>query len=436
MGRGSRAPTVLKMNITILTFGSRGDVQPFLPLSLGLMSRGHKVILAAPARFKSLVEGHGITFFPLAGDPEELSRRLNNAGYNFFKLLKELMSHAVDIGAEMMRQTDEACCDADLIIHTFVHAVGAHTLAREKNIPDIHIQTFPVFTPTGDYPNISLPNLGNRFLNRLTHTTSLRITELTSFIGFEQVRRRAGSPKRKLYSPFKDSPPRLRTPILCAWSPSLIPPSNDWSPRVHVTGYYLFPYNDSYTPPSELKEFLEAGQPPVCISFGSMVNKNAERVDEIVRKSLKQTNNRGVILSGWGSVQQESTNDLLYLESAPHDWLLPKCKMLIHHGGAGTISAGLCAGIPQVVVPFMADQPFWGSRVYAVSVAPKPIRVNQLSVEKMVSAIAEAESKDILGRTQVIGREVRSEDGVMNAVMLIESYAIRPMDLFENQPIF
>lgn len=416
---------VLKMNITILTFGSRGDVQPFLPLSLGLMSRGHKVILAAPARFKSLVEEHGINFFPLAGDPEELSRRLNEAGYNFFKLIKELMSHAVDIGAEMMRQTEDACRDADLIIHTFAHAVGAHTLAREKNIPDIHIQTFPMFTPTGDYPNISLPNLGNRFLNRLTHTASLKITELTSSLGFDQVRRRAGLPKRKLYSPFKDSPPHLQTPILCAWSPSLIPPSSDWSPRVHVTGYYFFPYNGSYEPPNELKMFLESGKPPVCISFGSMVNKNVEKIDEIIRESLKQTDNRGIILSGWGSMKRESTNDLLYIESAPHDWLLPKCKMIVHHGGAGTTSSALHAGIPQVVVPFIADQPFWGSRVHAVGAAPKPIRINHLSVEKMVSAIAEAESKVILEHAQVIGQEIRSEDGVMNAVKLIETYTIK-----------
>jgi len=411
------------MNITILTFGSRGDVQPFLPLSLGLMSRGHNVILAAPVRFKSLVEEHGITFFPLAGDPEELSRRLNDAGYNFFKLMKELMSHAIDIGAEMMRQTDEACRDADLIIHTLAHAVGAHTLAREKNIPDIHIQTFPMFTPTGDYPNISLPNLRNRFLNRLTHTASLKITELTSSLGFEQVRRRAGLPKRKLYSPFKHSPPRPRTPILCAWSPSLIPPSSDWHPRVHVTGYYFFPYSDSYAPPNELEEFLVAGKPPVCVSFGSMVNKDAEKIDAIIRESLKQTNNRGIILSGWGSAKRESTSELLYLESAPHDWLLPKCKVLIHHGGAGTTSAALRAGIPQIVVPFMADQPFWGSRVHVVGVATKPIRVKRLSVEKMVNAIAKAESKNILERAQVTGQEIRSEDGVMNAVKLIESYA-------------
>ncbi|MCL4275014.1 MAG: glycosyltransferase [Anaerolineales bacterium] len=412
------------MNITILTFGSRGDVQPFLPLSLGLMSRGHNVTLAAPARFKDLIGEHGITFFPLPGDPEELSRRLNDAGYNFIRQVKELMSHAVDIGVEMLHQTEEACRDANLIIHTFAHAVGAHTLAREKNIPDIHIQTFPMFAPTGDYPNVTMPNLGNRFLNRLTHTLSMQITMLTSTIGFEQVRRRARLPKRTLYHPFKDDPPRLRTPILCAWSPSILPPSSDWSPRVHVTGYYFLPENKSYSPPPELDEFLKSGKPPVCVSFGSMVNKNAEKIDATIRESLKQTNNRGIILSGWGSAHRESTNDMLYLESAPHDWLLPKCKMLIHHGGAGTTSAGLRAGVPQVVVPFMADQPFWGDRVHTVGVGPKPIRVNQLSVEKMVSVMAEAETNLILERAQVTGQRIRGETGVDTAVKLIESYVV------------
>jgi sterol 3beta-glucosyltransferase len=192
---------------------------------------------------------------------------------------------------------------------------------------------------------------------------------------------------------------------------------------VHVTGYFFLPRNDAYTPPRELKEFLEAGRQPVCVSFGSMVNKDAEKINAIIRESLKQTNNRGIILSGWGSMHHESTGDLLYLESAPHDWLLPKCKILIHHGGAGTTSAALHAGIPQIVVPFMADQPFWGSRVHAIGIAPKPIRVNQLSVGKMVSAMAEAESKDFLEHAQIIGQEIRSDDGVMSAVKLIESYA-------------
>ncbi len=412
------------MNITILTYGSRGDVQPFLPLSQGLIKHGHHVILAAPLHFKKMIEECGITFAPLAGEPEELSRRLNDAGYNYFKLIRELMDHAINIGADIMRQTEEACTDADLIIHTFTHAVGAHTLAREKNIPDIHIQTFPMFIPTGDYPNIVMPNYGLRAFNRLSHAASSKVTWLTAKMGFEQVRRTAGLPKRKLFWPFDDNPPRLRTPILCAWSPSILPASSDWPSRVYVTGHFFFPLEESYSPFDELDLFLKSGQPPVCISFGSMVNKDAERIDDIVVEALKKTNNRGIILSGWGGVTNQSSTDLLYLESAPHDWLLPRCKMIIHHGGAGTTAAGLRAGIPNIVVPFMADQPFWANRVYAMGVGPKPILVKNISIEKIMCAIAEAESSVIRDRAQVIGQNIRSENGVKDAIKLIEMYDV------------
>ena len=411
------------MKITILTYGSRGDVQPFLPLSLGLMANGHAVKLAAPFRFKKLVEDHSINFVPLAGDPEDLSRRLNNAGHNFIKMIRELMSHAIEIGADVLRQTEEACKDADLIIHSFTHLVGAHTLAREKNIPDIHVQPFPMFASTGDYPNVTLPDLKLRSLNRLTHIVSQKITWWTSKSGFEQVRRRAGLPKRKLYWPFDDDPLRLRTPILCAWSPSLLPASSDWPPHVYITGYYFFPPDNSYRPPVQLDSFLKAGKPPVCITFGSMVNRAAERIDHIVRESLRQTDNRGIVLSGWSGIRNRSSRDVLYLEATPHDWLLPRCKMVIHHGGAGTASAGLRAGIPNVIVPFTADQPFWGKRVQAMGAGPKPILVKNLSVEKLSRAIAEAESDALCERAQAIGQKIRSEDGLGSAVKLIEKFS-------------
>lgn len=408
------------MKITILTYGSRGDVQPFLPLSLGLMERGHSVKLAAPFRFNKLVEEHGINFVPLAGDPEDLSRRLNDAGHNFIKIIRELMSHAIEIGADVWHQTEAASKDAELIIHSFTHLVGAHTLAREKNIPDIHVQPFPMFSPTGDYPNVTLPDLRLRSLNRFTHSISQKITWWTSKSGFEKVRRRAGLPKRRLYWPFDDDPLRLRTPILCAWSPSVLPASGDWPPHVHITGYYFFPPSHSYQPPAQLDSFLKAGKPPVCITFGSMVNRDAERIDHIVRESLRQTDNRGIILSGWSGIGNRSSRDVLYLEAIPHDWLLPRCKMVVHHGGAGTTSAGLRAGIPNVVVPFTADQPFWGKRVQAIGAGPKPILVKNLSVEKLTRAIAEAESKVLRERAKAIGQEIRSDDGIDRAVILIE----------------
>jgi sterol 3beta-glucosyltransferase len=411
------------MKITILTYGSRGDVQPFLPLSLGLLKKGHSVKLAAPFRFKKLVEEHGINFVPLAGDPEELSRRLNNAGHNFIRMIRELMRHAIEIGADVLRQTEDACSDADLIIHSFTHVVGAHTLAREKNIPDIHVQPFPMFSPTGDYPNATLPDLRLRSFNRLTHIITQRITWLTSKYGFEQVRRGAGLPRRKLYWPFDHDPLRPQTPILCAWSPSVLPASSDWPAHVHVTGYYFFSPNDSYQPPVQLDSFLKAGKPPVCITFGSMVNRNADRIDRIVRESLSQTDNRGIILSGWSRIGDRSSQNIFYLDAAPHDWLLPRCKMVVHHGGAGTTSAGLRAGIPNVVVPFTADQPFWGKRVQAIGAGPKPILVKNLSVEKLTRAMAEAESDALRERAHAIGQEIKSEGGVGGAVELIEKFS-------------
>jgi hypothetical protein len=100
-----------------------------------------------------------------------------------------MMVYVVGIAANVLLQVDDACRDADLIIHTFLHAVGAHTLAREKKIADIHIQTFPMSVPTGDYPNVTLPDLKFPLLNRLTHILSEKMTWWVSRLGFEYIRR-------------------------------------------------------------------------------------------------------------------------------------------------------------------------------------------------------------------------------------------------------
>jgi sterol 3beta-glucosyltransferase len=408
------------MKITILTYGSRGDVQPLIPLSLGLMARGHSVTLAAPSKFRTLVEEQEIHFVPLAGDPEDLSRRFNDAGYNSLKLFRELVRHAVNIGADVLRQTEQVCRDADVIIHTFAHAVGAHTLAREKNVPDIHVQGFPMFTPTGDYPNVTLPNWKLRSWNRFTHRFAQKMSWWGAKFGYEQVRRRAGLPRRKLYSPFVDDLVRPRTPILCAWSQRVIPPSSDWPPHVHVTGYLFDQQDRTVQPDPALVRFLDAGAPPICVSFGSMLNQDAAKNDHIIREALRQTNHRGIILSGWSDVNNESSKEILYLNSVSHTWLLPRCKMVIHHGGAGTTSAGLRAGIPNLVIPHTADQPFWGSRVHEIGAGPRPIPVKKLSVMNLTRSIQEADEPVLRKRVQHIGQALSNESGVEKAVEQIE----------------
>lgn len=413
------------MNITILTYGSRGDVQPFIALARGLQKNGHVVKLAAPHKFDELVTSHGLSFVPLAGDPEEISRLINDAGTNPARVVVSMWNYIFSIAPQVSRTAFPACEGADLIIHSFLFTVGGHSWAREHNIPDVSVQTFPMFAPTREFPNVSAPNIPPGALSYFSHWLATQIFWYGGNSGYGSARRAAPdiSYPKKLYWPFEVRPPHLRTPLLFAYSPNILPCPSDWGEHVHVTGYF-FLNEETYQPPAVLSDFLAVGNLPVCISFGSMLHRKAQLIDQTVREALKRTNNRGIILSGWGGVIHQSSNDLLYLESAPHDWLLLKCKMIIHHGGAGTTSAGLRAGIPNVVVPFTADQPFWGNRVKFIGAGPNPILVKNLSVDKLILAIVEAEEDIICKRAQAIGQRIRSEDGVKDAVELIEAYCL------------
>ena len=195
-----------------------------------------------------------------------------------------------------------------------------------------------------------------------------------------------------LHWPFAADEGRLTTPLLLACSPTVIPRPDDWSaPHIHIPGYFFLDAQDTYHPPAALADFLAAGKPPICVTFGSMIHRDAERIYRIVLDAISRTGNRGLILAGWGSLQESSLSENTFVvESVPHDWLFPRCKAVIHHGGAGTTGAGLRAGIPNLVVSFAADQPFWGARVHAIGAGPKPIPVKKLTTDKLIAAIGEA----------------------------------------------
>jgi UDP:flavonoid glycosyltransferase YjiC (YdhE family) len=121
-------------------------------------------------------------------------------------------------------------------------------------------------------------------------------------------------------------------------------------------------------------------------------------------------------------MSKESLPDSVYMvDSVPHTWLLPRVAAVIHHGGAGTTAAGLSAGVPSIVTPFMGDQAFWANRVFELGVGPKPIARRHLSVSHLSDAIATALGDDAMRQRAVdLGSRIRSEDGVANAVALVQ----------------
>ena len=409
------------MNITILTYGSRGDVQPFIALALALQKAWHSVRLAAPHRFTGFAAQYGVPFAPLPGDPEEMSACFNDAGDNALGAVKSMADYLFSIAHPLARAAFTACDEADLIVHSFLFTTGGHSLARARGIPDVSIQVFPMFAPTRAFPNVALPNMPPGPLSYLTHWLATQI--------FWYGGKRLSAPERhnlKLYWPFDTSCP-VQTPLLFAYSPTVLPRPPDWvATHIHITGYFFLDTPATYQPPPSLMDYLAAGDAPVCVTFGSMVNRDAERIDAIIRAALARTRERGIILTGWGGrqpIEGESHSHLFYLDAAPHDWLFPRCKSVIHHGGAGTTAAGLRAGIPNIVVPHAIDQLFWGKRVAALGAGPAPVDLKKLSIESLTAAFAQTEDARLRARAWEIGHLIRAEDGVCNAVRLIEQRA-------------
>jgi sterol 3beta-glucosyltransferase len=416
------------MHITILTYGSRGDVQPFLALAIGLQKAGHHPRLAAPARFKAFVEGYGIPFINLAGDPGIISQRLNEAGANPIRMVRAISDYIFSISGQVLEQALNACQDTELIVHSFLFTTGGHSLARKLGIPDLSVQTFPVFAPTRALPPVYAPGLKAGFLRKVFHQLTTQLFWHGGNLGFRKMQKEH-PPKYdlELRWPFLNRAQETPTPLVFAFSPRVVPRPEEWNPsQIHIPGYFFLDALETYHPSDDLVTFLRKGSPPVCITFGSMINREAARIYRTVLKAVQATHTRAIILSGWGPLDQlSSSQDIFITESVPHDWLLPQCKAVIHHGGAGTTAAGLRAGIPNLVVPFAADQPFWGTRVHELGCGPRPIPVKKLTEAQLVFALREAERLSICTRASKISQKIREEEGIGRTIKLIETFPFR-----------
>lgn len=414
------------MKISILTYGSRGDVQPYFALALGLQKAGHIVRLAAPHRFADFVTPYGIPFVPLPGDPEILSGFMNDLHAHPLGATRSFVKYIYSVAGPVVRAASLACDDADLIVHSFFFTTAAHSLAHSLGIPDVSVQVFPMFAPTRAFPMIALPNIPPSNLSYFTHWLANQIYWHGMNFGLRKFHSPAlpGNLNLKPHWAFDASCP-IRTPLLLAYSPTVLPKPADWTaPHIHLTGYFFLDSSGTYQPSQELADFLAAGEPPVCVTFGSMVNHEADRIDQIIRAALAQTGQRGILLTGWGGRKPtEPHPDLFYLQAAPHDWLFSHCKMVIHHGGAGTTAAGLRAGIPNIVIPHGIDQWFWGRRIAVIGAGPAPLDLGKLSVETLASAITQVNDPGLNAHVKEVGLLIRAEDGVGEAVRQIEKHA-------------
>ena len=416
------------MRIAIIAPGSRGDVQPYIALGKGLKQAGHAVRLVTHQDFEELVNSHGLHFSPVEGSVQDIAQSKDMGALlergNFLAIMSQMAREAQRGALALAKGGLVACRGTELVIAGIAGLFIGVALAEKLGLPLLQAYYIP-FTPTQAYPSFLFPKLPPWFsgaLNRLSYHLARQMM-WQGFRSADKLARRdvLGLRAAPFWGPFK-ADCLQRCPILYGYSPFVIPKPPDWHDHVHVTGYWFLDPADDWAPPSALLEFLQADPPPIYVGFGSMSSRKPEETADLILQALVRAKQRAVMHSGWGGLHKADLPDtVLMVGSIPFSWLFPRVAAVVHHGGAGTTSAALRAGVPSIVIPFFGDQPFWGHRIAELGVGPAPIPRRRLTVERLAQATRQAVTDQTMReRAAHLGSRIRAEDGIALAVAVVQ----------------
>lgn len=416
------------MRMTLFAAGSQGDVLFCMRLIKRLCASGFSLTLAAPENYASLAQASNVPFFPLRGDVQKLmvsetgKEFMHTGNNNPLKNIALMRKMVATVAQQLSEDLLAACADTDALISLAVFASLGATVAELCNIPLLLIEPTPML-PSGDFPAPGWPiqrNLG-RLLNRFSGFAMLAFVFAWYRPSLNAFRAQNGLRRLNSHDFYRTL---LQFPLLGAYSNAAIPHPADWPGSARITGYWLDEEESSFQPPEALVSFLEQGEPPVYIGFGSMAAKDPARMAQIILDAVSRTGRRAVIATGWGGISALAPSDRVFvLDQAPHDWLFPRMSVIVHHGGAGTTAEALRAGKPSVIVPFIVDQLFWGRRVQALGAGTAPIPARKLTAKRLADAIERAATDSSMRKNaERIRSAILAEHGLDQATAFILEY--------------
>ncbi|KAH3668667.1 hypothetical protein OGAPHI_002421 [Ogataea philodendri] len=406
---------------TLLTIGSRGDVQPYISLGKALMREGHQVRIVTHSEFEPWIKKHGISFAAIAGDPSELMALMvthPTINYNFIKEAKSKFRSWID---DLLVTSWNSCQDTDVLIESPSSICGIHIAERLK-IPYFRAFTMP-WTRTRAYPHAFMvpdQKLGGAY-NYMTYVAFENGYWRGTVHQINKWRvETLGLPKTTLAEVKANN-----VPFLYNISPTVFPPPVDFSEWVQVTGYWFLDESDRYEPPGALLAFIEQARHDdkklVYIGFGSIVVSNPAELTQAVVDAVLEADVRCILNKGWSDrlgskseVEIVLPPEIYNAGNVPHDWLFPKIDAAVHHGGSGTTGASLRFGLPTIIKPFFGDQKFYAGRVEDLGCG---IALKDLDYKSLAKALKEATtSTRIVEKAKLVGEKIRSENGVQTAI--------------------
>ena len=413
------------------TYGTLGDVQPYVALSTGLQRNGHQVILGTSERFRDFVEGHGLLFGPMDDGllsiiDTDQGKNMIETTTNIFNVIQQnikLAKQLKPLHTAQLRETWELAkrVKPDFILYHPKTGAAPH-IAEKLGIGCALVTPIPMFVPTSERPFLVLPELKlGGWYNRLSYKIITALTGIFQGKYIRNFRQDIGLTPMKKFDFLKNGDGQ-DIPVLHVISEAVLPRPSDWPAHAYMTGYCFLDRDQEWIPPADLQAFLDEGPPPVYVGFGSMAGRNPQQLARTIVDALLMAEVRGIIATGWGGMKCETLPDTIFqVKSIPHDWLFQRVAAVVHHGGAGTTAAGLRAGKPSIIVPFFGDQPFWGRHIHLLGAGTKPIPKKKLNAEKLATALKEVLSDSgMQRRAKEIGDHISREDGVAKAIAIIE----------------
>lgn len=416
------------MRVAILCLGSQGDVRPFIALGVALKADGHKVTILANFPNDKLCIDNDLNFIPLAGDlTAVVNSKTSDVRLGKIQVVKQLNLILKNAIREQFGVLSKELRNVDAVIYHPAVLAAEHVI-EAFNIPSVRVHFQPdirsrhyaccIFPP--GMPLKRWSNLASHFLAAQIFWLPLRgtINEWrTKVLGLKKL----GMLSPTSYAPF------YKIPKLIAVSKALVPPAPDWPDNVHVTGYAQLSKAAEWTAPASLQKFLSAGPAPLYIGFGSLTECCDEKMSAAILAVIEEMGVRTILSGPFAHIKKEFLPEhIFWIDSAPHDWLFPKVSAVVHHGGSGTTHAGLYAGKPALIVPFVLDQFHWADAINRQGLGPKSIPAKKFTQGRFRQAL-----QDLLNNSSYSARatkasyQVQAEQGVKQAVEIFYQHLRR-----------
>jgi sterol 3beta-glucosyltransferase len=417
------------LNIGIFTYGTRGDVQPYIALALGLLEKGHQVTIAAPENFKGFVEGFGIAFHPLYGNAEEGMNSPEGQSIlraeNTIKLMKYFFKVLRDAKVPLRKSYLEGFDKVEFIIANTATLPITSAIAEKQNKKIALTYFMPPVVTTAEFPLADFDFLDFPWYNKLTY--KLAYLFYWKFVKEEtnEFRQELGLPVLK--ESLIDHMDKQKPLDLYCLSRALIPQPKDWSENHKITGFLSVPKQYRENHPLDkistvLNDWLTAGEKPVYMGFGSNGVGNTEKFIAILNDILTKTNERILFCTGWALFENLPVHKNLFVTKyVNHEVVLPKCKVGVFHGGAGTLATMLRNNLPVIIISFYTDQPTWGKIIERMKLGVH-IPIKKLNSDNLIPLLTYVQTDEVKRNVRMIGQQIINENGLENAVNEIEKY--------------